>query len=1562
MNLITKAASGFSSITLRGGCITKACGEAASYAPQVSNPGTGLISTSSSTLAIAAALGAAMLTPSAAQAGQCAETVPGSLEFECTGPENASTDATLSFLADAGESLLIETVPGFGLAVSGSPAFDIGGAVGSGSITFRDQNNDASRILGRGGILINHNGSGAVDVEVSARVEVSSVGSGIAVDSRGDGIRVAAREVFAPKGIDVVARGSGDVDITTTGAITGTVFEGIYAATTGSVGTLTITTSEVTGGTAAIRVAANGSANTAIASTGAVTGGSHGIAVDDLGSGDIAITTSGDVTGTTDAGIRVIKDYYGARLGNIAINAVNTSGGASGIAAFQLGNGELSITSTGTASGAGTHGISANSYGGAVTVSSQEAVGANSGINVAAFGNAGATSVTSHTATGGQLGIAASSASSDGLTVTTTGATTGTIGTGLSAFNSSGDVVINAQGAVSGGTDGIFGSTSDGRGTLTITASAPVTGTSRHGIAAYAQRNSAARIIITAGDVSGGESAIMAYADPVDGIAITLSGTAQGGSEAAIDTITGAGGLSTITITDTAGVLAGSSGIAIRNDPGDSLVNLAGTVNGEVRLGEGSDTLNIAASAFLQSNAVLDGGDTASATDGMIDTLNFNGWSGLLAGGNLLNWEAINLNAGTVLRLIGGTLMAGDAGNATTGLFVNTGATLDLGGAGLALTGNLFNNGTITLANGAAGDVLTVSGNYVGTGNGLIRFDTDFFTNISDRLTVGGSVSGGITTLGITDVSSGTASGSNVRVVEVQGTSPAGLFMLSAGPIIIDGFAYSLERLGNDWALTAICTAPGGCGVVTPPPPPPPPPPGTIDGDLTGDPANPIVTVEGDTTVTGTVRGGATGPDSENFITINTTGTVGAVAGDEGDDQIWLLGGTVLGDVTADEGDDRIMLNGGTVVGAIDAGNGNNAVNLMAGSAGTVHAGTGDDVVQLGGAIIAGAIDTGAGDDTIVLIAGSAGEVRTGAGNDTLNWNSAAATMPLVTMGAGDDVLNINDAAINLTGVVLDGGTGDNTLNFNNAWSGALIGANTLGWQTINLNGGTLFVTDGAIAAGTLTISNGGTLNASNNLVVDGNLVVSAGSTFIAGNNTGTNRPVVSGNLANAGTIDLRSPTGVVAAGDILTIEGDYITLSNTLRLDVALDAGSASDQVVVRGNLVGNGTIVINNAGGTGSLTSGDGIRVVGVDGSSAGGSLSLAGGTIDVGAFRYGLFAGGIANPGDQDWYLRSRARDIVLPTISMARMAQDLSLVALGTLNERVGEQARIGGAGDESGIFTGAWLRGFGKSGPETITSAAFGNTRSDAQMGGLQMGVDVLNAVGDKGSRTVLGLTAGAMWAGTTDFAASDRRARLGQSNSDGLVIGAYASHYGASGFYVDAVVQHDWLDHTASSVDGTRADADSRTFIAALEMGHAFGAKWQIEPQVQLIYAATSVDGFTDTARVANSVSVDDSVIGRAGLRLKRSFASDESTGAGRLTAYAKGNLWHRLSGGGAVLTVGVSAPGEVAFRESWGDVGAGASVWIGPRAEIFADGEVEFGLDQRGTAVAGRTGVRLRF
>jgi hypothetical protein len=70
--------------------------------------------------------------------------------------------------------------------------------------------------------------------------------------------------------------------------------------------------------------------------------------------------------------------------------------------------------------------------------------------------------------------------------------------------------------------------------------------------------------------------------------------------------------------------------------------------------------------------------------------------------------------------------------------------------------------------------------------------------------------------------------------------------------------------------------------------------------------------LDGGATVTGIVRGGGDGvdmsalTDAGDFITIDTTGTVGGVDGDLGDDQIWVLAGTVTGDVVGNVGDYQI--------------------------------------------------------------------------------------------------------------------------------------------------------------------------------------------------------------------------------------------------------------------------------------------------------------------------------------------------------------------------------------------------------------------------------------------------------------------------------------------------------------------------------------------------------------------------------------------------------------------------------------------------------------------------------
>lgn len=1008
-------------------------------------------------------------------------------------------------------------------------------------------------------------------------------------------------------------------------------------------------------------------------------------------------------------------------------------------------------------------------------------------------------------------------------------------------------------------------------------------------------------------------------------------------------------------------------GVAPVNGVGqDDTFNWTGGTFGSTFFGgNGSDVANITAASFDGTYHILDGGDDHAAADGWVDVLTLSGnVSGAINGANIRNWERVNLDAVAVGIADGALQVGADAGS---GLFLSNGTVLDQSGVGLALIGNMTNAATLTMQNNAAGDVVTVNGDYRSDG-GSLRLDTQFnngVTDVTDRLVVERSITlSGATILDIAaapgSVGAGTDANNNgmiddgegILLVEVRGANPAAdsavdAFSLAGGRINQDGVLYFLHRTtsGGDWYLAnrldingrGVCggsvTVNSGAsevlGCVTndtitlgda----------GNVTGDIEGAGGGDTIAILGNASVAGTIFGGGNGQDasaagdSSNTFTINTTGTVGAVQAGDAGDIINLVNGAVT----------------------------NNALG-----------GAGADVVTLSGAGVGGVIDGRDGNDVIALNGGSAGSVLGGAGDDALNWNSAVATTPVVDMGSGNDVLSINDPVINLVGVGLDGGAGADTLALNNAWSGNLTGAATTNWEVININGGNVAVIDAAITAGVIGVNAGGTLNGSNNLAVTGDVVVGTGSGLIAGNDAGLNAMVINGNLANAGTVDLGGASGIAAAGDRLSVGGNYAGTGATIRFDTVLGGSNATDTIVVAGNFEGANTAVVTNVGGTGALTTGDGIRLVQVDGTSPAGALTLAGDTIDVGAFRYGLFNGGLANPNDQDWYLRSRTRDIVVPIIGMARAAQDMGLTSLGTLHERVGEQEHLGLQTADSGFLKGMWGRAIGKDYSDTARSADFGNSRSNNRFGGLQMGVDLYRKVAASGAHTHVGVFGGHLWSQSTQFMVTPvGTGPIGQTRSDGWVMGGYLTHYTASDLYLDAVVQHDWIDHRASAADGTRADARSRNLQVSVETGRAFGTKWKFEPQAQLIFGDLRFDRFNDTAGVANRVENENSWTGRGGFRLKRSYDYDENSNGGLFTIYAKANLWHRLGGGATTLAIGVSNPGVVLLRETWGDVGLGTTFSISKGAEFFADAEVEFGLNQGGTALNGRTGVRIRF
>ncbi len=107
------------------------------------------------------------------------------------------------------------------------------------------------------------------------------------------------------------------------------------------------------------------------------------------------------------------------------------------------------------------------------------------------------------------------------------------------------------------------------------------------------------------------------------------------------------------------------------------------------------------------------------------------------------------------------------------------------------------------------------------------------------------------------------------------------------------------------------------------------------------------------------------------------------------------------------------------------------------------------------------------------------------------------------------------------------------------------------------------------------------------------------------------------GSLANAGRVALSGGPGTV-----LTV-GTYAGNGGTLAIETVLGgSGSATDRLVVTGTASGSTNLAVTNVGGTGALTTGNGILVVeGPNGADASGAAFTLADKLRVGLFQYQL-----------------------------------------------------------------------------------------------------------------------------------------------------------------------------------------------------------------------------------------------------------------------------------------------------------------------------------------------------
>ncbi|BAT61098.1 pertactin autotransporter precursor [Variibacter gotjawalensis] len=713
----------------------------------------------------------------------------------------------------------------------------------------------------------------------------------------------------------------------------------------------------------------------------------------------------------------------------------------------------------------------------------------------------------------------------------------------------------------------------------------------------------------------------------------------------------------------------------------------------------------------------------------------------------------------------------------------------------------------------------------------------------------------------------------------------------------------------------------------------------TITGDFTTGARNDRLEVHG-----GTISGAVNQGDGVDTF-IMTNGTVQSLTQGGGLDTAVISGGRIVGLFFAG---DFFTMTGGRI-GDVNLEQANNEMRMSGGTIDqNVRAAQGNDLFELSGGTIGGFVNLGSGNNTITVTGGFiGGGITTTGGNDTFLWSGGGTIVGPIDLGGGTDsatLRNLTGAGI-ATMTSLNGGLGNDTLTFDNTTTAGV--GRFINWETIALTNGSRLTLDG-----NLTLGDTGTLT--------GAMTIDATSTLIAGG--GVNpviQPFAGGSLVtvtNAGTIDLT--TGPGAGTNSLTIVGNYVGQGGRLLINTYLGSdNSPSDKLVIsNGTASGTTGLVVNNIGGPGGSTVGNGILVVeAINGATtATGSFGLTH-TVAAGAYEYFLFRGGVTPGLADNYYLRSQNLPgsqplppapvprtppappappptdgtpapppaavppaqglppttppiiavppsaepipiyrVEVPVYSaVAMVARQLGLSMLGTFHERTGDQSFLRG-GDTSA----AWGRVFGMHNSQRAEGSVAPSF--DGTIAGFQTGFDALTYQRD-GVRDKLGLFFGYGRAAgdVSGFALAQRDLKVGRLDLDSLNVGGYWTRVGPSGWYIDSVVMGSWLDGRARSDRGIGISPKGAGVTGSIESGLPMnlGGSFVLEPQAQLIVQRQWFDATFDTF---STIGFSDrtAVTGRVGVRLQ----SAESYGPIALQPYLKANFWHDFAGSDGVI------------------------------------------------------------
>ncbi|KPG95400.1 hypothetical protein AEQ67_19405 [Pseudomonas sp. RIT-PI-q] len=480
-----------------------------------------------------------------------------------------------------------------------------------------------------------------------------------------------------------------------------------------------------------------------------------------------------------------------------------------------------------------------------------------------------------------------------------------------------------------------------------------------------------------------------------------------------------------------------------------------------------------------------------------------------------------------------------------------------------------------------------------------------------------------------------------------------------------------------------------------------------------------------------------------------------------------------------------------------------------------------------------------------------------------------------------------------------------------------------------------------------ISVLNGSTLTASNGILMDvrngaeGHLRV-GGSTLVGdivadGGSTANvlleNAATLTGRLQNVQNLAVNSDARWVMVGDgsvaNLDLNGGGVQFGNPgefFKLDVGSLSGTGGtffmhtdfktgevDTLTVSGNATGNHTVAIDSSG-TEPVQAGA-TPVVHIGSGDA--TFTLAGGSVNLGAFSYDLI-----QQGSNDWYLNTLSRTISPGTqsvIALFNAAPTAWYGELSILRSRMGEVRMDPGK-------AGGWIRAYGN---KFDVSASSGVDYQQVQQG-LSFGADAPLPIGD--GQWLVGLLGG--------YSKSDLDLSRGTSGTiDSYYLGAYTTWLDAlSGYYFDGVLKFNRFQNESdvhlSDGKKTKGDYDSNGVGASLEFGRhiKLADDYFVEPFTQFSGVIIQGKDYDLDNGLSAEGSRTHSLLVKAGATAGRNFKWDDKT----VQPYLRAAYAHEFANNNKVKVNDNSFNNDLSGYR--GELGAGVAMTLTDKVSVHAD------------------------